>query len=236
MPIMRIHYYAKALQMASVMHVVLPQNTPSQCAVVLLGPGGSDSTWWLRNCLLQPLADQASCAFILPAVLEGCGFDMAYGYRFGASLRKDIPEWLERYLPAIPTKNWHIAGYTSSGTAAIRMALTCPNRYLSAASFGGHPNPLGWFDEDDPYLTSKRLACIWGSRDEAAQYDLSRLRSQTADAPVVLMIAPEGSHVLQESWRISHCQTITDDLSDENAPRRCLETFLSFLSRNAEMR
>lgn len=49
MPLLKIHYYAKALQMASVMHVVLPKGGAARSVCFLLGPEGSASDWWLRG-------------------------------------------------------------------------------------------------------------------------------------------------------------------------------------------
>lgn len=231
MAVMRIHYYAKALQMASVMHAVLPQDAPVERTVVLLGPEGSDSTWWLRRCLLEALAQENRCAFVLPSVLEGCGFDMAYGYRFGTSLREDVPQWLSRHLPAIPAGEWHIAGYGVSGAAAVHAALACPQRYTSAASFGGRLDLQKLFDGEHPYLNEKRLQCLFGSREAAP--DLTALKTEDAQGPALLVIAPEGSGAVEDARRMAGCETVLDSLAGEMAPQRCLGQFLSFLQRGS---
>lgn len=233
MPMMRVHFYSKALQMASVMHVVLPSGNPRQ-TVMLLGPGGSDGTWWPQHCLMQPLADQYDCAFVLVPALEGCGFDMAYGYRFGKSLREDVPQWLQRHMPVLPMEKLHIAGYDVCGAGALQAALMSEGRFASAACFGGCADVKSYQHTPHPYLTPKRMQCLWGDQ-MAAWPDITMLRNRMPQLPL-LVIAPEGGAAHAAALRIGGCTLVHDSMDDADAPARCLKKYLSFLSPQTEVR
>lgn len=164
MPLLKIHYYAKALQMASVMHVVLPEGGAVQGVCFLLGPEGSASDWWLRHSRLCTLADERQMAFVLPSVLQGCGFDMAYGYRFEQALCRDIPEWLSRHLPCLALSQMpvSIAGYRLGGTGAAHAALDCPDLFGTVGCFDALLAPPSQSGRAFSWLTDKRRRLLWG--------------------------------------------------------------------------
>lgn len=164
MPLLKIHYYARALQMASVMHVVLPEGSTAHDVCFLLGPEGSTSDWWLRHSRLCALADERRTAFVLPAVLQGCGFDMAYGYRFEQALCCDIPEWLSRHLPCLALSHMpvSIAGYRLGGTGAAHAALDRPEQFGTVGCFDALLAPSVHVGRAFPWLTDKRRRLLWG--------------------------------------------------------------------------
>lgn len=111
---------------------------------MLLGPEGSDSSWWLRHARLEVLASTYGVVFLMPAVLEGCGFDMAFGYRFGQSLCQDLFVELEHDLPSLalrPETTW-VVGLGFSGLGALHAALTRPTAFAELPAWELCPTSL----------------------------------------------------------------------------------------------
>ncbi len=204
MALLTIHYYAKSIQMASVLQVVLPEQalySPDRPlpVVLLLSPEGAEGAWWLRHCRLEHLSERRNVAFVLVPCLQGCHCDMAYGYRFAQVVEQDIPAWLDRNLPLLSTKGqWWIAGCSMGGTGALRTALLHPERYAGTASFWGRLSHRENVEHPLPgdYLTPRRLHQLYGT-DPAAltgtDMDLLALLNRAADsAPTLHLCTGQG--------------------------------------------
>lgn len=235
MPVMTVHFYAASLQMASVMHMVLPSEDSPKGTLLLLGPEGSASAWWLRHARLEATAERYQLAFVLPSTLQGCGFDMAYGYRFGQSLCKDIPEWLETRLPCLRLKErpLYIAGYRLSGTGAIHAALCHPERFETAGAFQASLDISARFAAPDGYLTPKRLRSLWGEVPAAGSpldlTALARRRTKEGSLPRLFLADPLDGEGFVHSCGKNACRVWACGNADSpDAPERCLNAFLDF--------
>lgn len=244
MPIMTVHFYSPALQMASVMHVALPTDGSPNGTLFLLGPEGSASAWWLRHARLEEMAERRRLALVLPSALQGCGFDMAYGYRFEQSLCTDIPDWLETQLPCLRLRERprYLAGLRLSGTGAIHAALRHPGRFEAVGAFCAPTDIAACFDAPDGYLTPKRLRSLWGEAPAAGSPldlpALARVRAEEGALPRLFFAAASAeadAFVRACGKDVCHVQAC-GDADSPNTPEICLNAFLDFCAAPAEGR
>ncbi len=197
MPVVSIRNYCSYVQMAGVLHVLLPSDffagAPLRASTLfLLAPEGEDGSRWLRHTQAERLADRYGIAIVLVSCLQGCYTDMAFGYRFFQSLCKGVPAYLRRILPAIPLDNGKtlIAGASMGGMGAIKWALAEPERFAAAASFSGRLDNRESFQSpvDGDWLTVKRMINLWGSPDAipGSDNDLQTLLHKAAQAEAKL--------------------------------------------------
>ncbi len=188
-------YYCGQIGMATELRIVLPDryllDGSPDSTLILLSPEGESGLGFYQKGDIAAICDEFSlCAVLVPS-LEGCYTDMKLGYPFYASL-KNIRNYISEYLPGIPMQSGKmlIAGASSGGRAALRLAMEEPELFRAAASFSGlitnDREPNGWF-------TEKRMSCLYGTREERKADDdaFAALCAETSQDSIYLYVSQE---------------------------------------------
>lgn len=168
MAVLTVHYYCDSIQMTSLLYIAMPDEPPRDengyPTVLLLAPEGAEGDRWMKEAPLERWAKEKHLAFVMPATLQGCYTDMAYGYRFFEAIAREIPAFLKRNLPCLNMQSdLSVAGISMGAAAAVRLALTEPF-IKKAAVFSGRLDPASSYANplDNDWLTPKRMLCLWG--------------------------------------------------------------------------
>ena len=133
-------FYSKALEMDTLVHVVLPnEGDLSRTKVVYLLHGLSDNaSAWSRYTMVERYALSAGVAVIMPEVQRSFYCDTASGMAYFSYIAQELPELCAHFfsLSRNPALNY-IMGLSMGGYGALKCALTFPEQYAGCGSFSG---------------------------------------------------------------------------------------------------
>ena len=138
MALLRCDLFSQELQMATVIHVIIPdgvenKNTP----VVYLLHGLSDnSSSWMRLTSIERYAKRHNVAIIMPEVQRSFYADMKYGLNYFSYVSKELIQFAHTMfnLPTSRDKTF-VAGLSMGGHGALKCGLTFPDQYAGIAAF-----------------------------------------------------------------------------------------------------
>ncbi len=133
-------FYSKALEMDTLVHVVLPnEGDLSRTKVVYLLHGLSDNaSAWSRYTAVERYALNAGAAVVMPEVQRSFYCDTASGMAYFRYISRELPEMCAHFfsLSREPAFNY-IMGLSMGGYGALKCALTYPGQYAGCGSFSG---------------------------------------------------------------------------------------------------
>lgn len=149
---MSIHsnnFYSNTLRQATRVTVILPEPIGPAGTVLpdyvrgdrklptlwLLHGLGGDATSWLRRTNIELLATQYRIAVVMPETGRGFYTDMAAGPQYWTYLTTELPARMRYMFPlsAAPVQNY-VMGNSMGGYAALRWALTMPEKFAAVAA------------------------------------------------------------------------------------------------------
>jgi putative tributyrin esterase len=139
MPWAEVHWRSEILLKQTTMQVILPSvGRPPYATFYLLHGLGDDSTMWMRRTRIEMYVRALPLIVVMPDGYRGFYTDNAEGPAYARHLGVEIPDFVERNLPARPARGARaIGGLSMGGYGALRVALGYPERFCSANSHSG---------------------------------------------------------------------------------------------------
>lgn len=131
--------YSSSLSMMTSLTVTIPDNTNGDMPVLFLLHGLSDNhSAWLRRTNVDLYAEQSGIAVVMPEVQRSFYTDMTHGLKYFSYIADELPAICRRMFRFSGKREDNfIAGLSMGGYGALKVALTCPEKFLAAASFSG---------------------------------------------------------------------------------------------------
>jgi S-formylglutathione hydrolase FrmB len=111
-----------------------------------------DYTIWSRRTSIERYVEGLPLIVVMPDSGRGFYLDAAEGFAYGTALGEELPALIKGYFPT--KEGWCTTGLSMGGYGALRLALTHPELFKSAAS---HSGAVGFGHLPD-YLSDSRSA------------------------------------------------------------------------------
>ena len=212
---LRVDFYSDALELGTVMTVLLPQRTDTQIGLDTAAPGGpppvlyllhglsDDDTTWVRRTSVERYAAGLGLAVVMPQVHRSFYSDEAYGGRYWTFLSEELPALVASMLRVSTAReDTFVAGLSMGGYGALKWALRAPERFAAAASLSGALDLAAWDRRwsrpEDPRMGERIFggAPVAGTDD-----DLLHLVASTdpAAAPALYVACGTEDELLEDS-------------------------------------
>ncbi len=151
MALIHVDFFSEVLGMSSQLDVILPQKTHGEIGIasaakkekypvlyLLHGMTDNQSTWQ-RNTSIERYAAEKGIAVVMPCCHLGWYTDMKYGFRYFTYISQEVPDVCRKFFPCISDlrEDHFVAGNSMGGYGALKLALSCPDRFCAAASLSG---------------------------------------------------------------------------------------------------
>lgn len=173
MSLAHLNWFSETLLKMVGTNVLLPDAGLGPFPVFYLLHGLSDDyTAWIRRTSIERYISGVPLIVVMADGGRGFYTDNADGPAYGRFFAEELPACIERIFPARTDRAGRcIGGLSMGGYGALRLALTHPDRYVSANSHSGAL--LAW--RHDPSFTSLAAAehqRIFGPRANGSAHDL----------------------------------------------------------------
>lgn len=179
------HWFSKTLGKQLASYILLPEVGEGPfCVFYLLHGLSDDHTIWLRRTRIEQYVAGLPLIVVMPDGFRGFYTANEQGPDYDAYLAQELPEVIERYFPARRDRAGRcIGGLSMGGYGALRMALTHPDRYVSAHSHSG-----AVLHGTKPWPASEHAEFnrIFGANAAGSRHDLMHLAKQAKSAGVTL--------------------------------------------------
>jgi putative tributyrin esterase len=156
MALVTCDFFSETLEFGTSITVVLPQSTESQIGVsapeqntdfpvlYLLHGLSDDHTAWSRYTSIERYAAAAGIAVVMPAVGRSFYADEAHGHPYWSYIAEELPSIVQSFFRiSTAPEDTFVAGLSMGGYGALKLALTHPGRFASAASLSGAVDVVG---------------------------------------------------------------------------------------------
>ena len=142
MALMQTRYYARSIDLAMGVNIVLPEHTeawqaPPAVLYLLHGLSGDQSSW-IAGSSIERYARDYNLAVVMPDAHKSFYCDMEHGSDYWKLFSEELPMLVNRWLKVSsdPQKTF-VAGASMGGYGAIKLALARPDLFSAAASLSG---------------------------------------------------------------------------------------------------
>ena len=158
MALVELSFFSPLLEQNARVFVALPElaevgaGERLKTVWMLHGYSGSCSDWQ-RLSGIERHAVARRCAVVMPDAENSFYADMAYGKPWFTYLTQELPDYLRRILPLSDKREDNfIGGLSSGGYGAMKIALTCPERFAAVACLSAYniPEDFSWQYPDKP--------------------------------------------------------------------------------------
>jgi S-formylglutathione hydrolase FrmB len=136
MAFLDLNYFSQALQKMQRAKLIIPEgvNPPYHVLIQLHGLSDDESAW-TRRTSIERYVDGLPLLVAMPDGGRGFYCDALQGYAYGTAIGMELPKLLDRWFDLKP--GWAIGGLSMGGYGCFRLALSHPERFVSAASHSG---------------------------------------------------------------------------------------------------
>lgn len=150
MAFLEFNYYSKALAKRVTVNVLLPEinkkeegvgigNNREYKTLYLFHGLTQNRTDWMRRSSIERYAERYRIAVIMPEVDRSWYTDTAYGANYFTFVSEELPGVCRGYFRGMSDKREDnfVAGLSMGGYGALKVALTCPEKFGGCASLSG---------------------------------------------------------------------------------------------------
>ncbi|MDF2959732.1 MAG: esterase [Paenibacillus sp.] len=228
------HFFSESLGISASMYVILPQPTTRQIGMetravkekhptlFLLHGLSDDHTIWMRRTSIERYAAEYGLAVVMPAVNRSFYTDMAHGYRYWTFISEELPALARSFFPLSEQReDTFAAGLSMGGYGALKLALSCPDRFAAGASLSGATDVARLAEERDPV----EFGHIFGDlkKFKGSRNDLFHLAEELSQSggprPRLYQCCGTEDFLYQDNVRFrEHCRSLSLDLTYEEEP------------------
>lgn len=146
--------------------------------------GGGDHTEWTRQISIERYAEAKGLALVLPRVDRSYYMDMKQGGAYFTYLSEELPRIVQYLFPiSHQPEDTFVAGISTGGYGAFKLALRCHDQYAAAASLSGGLDLIGRLREENGFAPGEAER-IFGSTEklEGSNDDLFALAAEVGKA------------------------------------------------------
>jgi S-formylglutathione hydrolase FrmB len=185
MALIELHLYSETLTMDTELHVVYPNphdDTPRKTLWLLHGSSG-DSSVWLRNTVVEQIAERYNIVTIMPDGINSCFTDMNRGNRFTTYATEELPRLMGDMFPRLSParEDNYVSGYSNGGYGAYLLGLTRPDFYCAIGAFSGANKVQGAYPKDDSKRAHDRYV-VFGDPIAGSKYDTELLARKVSES------------------------------------------------------
>lgn len=228
------HFFSESLGVSASMHVILPQPTTRQIGMetrtikekhptlYLLHGLSDDHTIWMRRTSIERYAAEYGLAVIMPAVNRGFYTDMAHGYKYWTFISEELPALARSFFPLSDKReDTFAAGLSMGGYGALKLALSCPDRFAAGASLSGAVDVASLAHSRDPVEFRNifgELDLIKGSANDLF-YLAEKMAGSEGPTPKLYQCCGTEDFLYDSNVRFrDHCRSLKLELTYEEDP------------------
>ncbi|MBE7029194.1 MAG: esterase family protein [Clostridia bacterium] len=147
MALCELKFFSEALQMHSVVNVIIPQSSTSgeigtnnntknekyKCLYLLHGLSDDESIW-LRRTSIERYANRYGVCVVMPCGGRSFYTDMKYGGKYYTYIAEEVPKVIGEFFNVSDKReDTYIAGQSMGGYGALKIALKNPDRFCACA-------------------------------------------------------------------------------------------------------
>lgn len=193
MAFIQAQFFSEALNVASTVNVVLPEqrqgigvtgargDAPPPVLYLLHGYS-DDHSIWMRRTSVERYAARYGLAVVMPAVNHSFYTDEAQGERYWTYVSEELPRAMRRFFRLSDrAQDTYVAGLSMGGYGALKLAMTFPERFAAAGSFSGAADPAALCRQGG-VMNRAQFARVFGDMDafEGGENDLFALMKRPA--------------------------------------------------------
>ena len=187
MNLIHLRYKSQMLGKNTAAYVLLPPPGPTRFPVMLLLHGlWGDYSDWQRKTSIERYAEDQNLIIVMPDEGRSFYLDSNQGENYGRAIGEELPALLDGYFPTKP--EYCVTGLSMGGFGAVRLALTYPDRFVSAASHSGAFYVTTGHPQSDPDVNAT-LTGLVGPNPEGGPNDLANLAANAAKRPALVWTA-----------------------------------------------
>ena len=144
MSFLSVNFFSNVLGMGCTANVILPQSSPVQTiekpfkTLYLLHGLSDDHTAWTRYTSIERYARERGIAVVMPCVHRSFYTDMKIGYKYFTFVSDELISIMEEMFPlSNKREDRYAAGLSMGGYGAVKLGLSCSEKFSVAASLSG---------------------------------------------------------------------------------------------------
>lgn len=164
MALVHLNHYSYYLGMDIPMDILLPEkrgqkperlNGKQYPVLYLLHGHSDDNTCWIRKSLIELWVRDYDVVVVMPNGHRGFYTNGKQGQLYYDYFAEEIPLVIANYFPVSKRReDTYVAGLSMGGYGALKLALSCPQRFGTAASMSGAMDAFGATDRADTLTTA----------------------------------------------------------------------------------
>lgn len=219
-----VRFFSETLGLMSTMYVLMLQRTMAdaqrkrrpKCRTLYLLHGHSDDhTAWQRWTSIERYVEGSNLAVVMLAVHLSFYNDMAHGGKYWQFISEEVPILVrDMFSLSSRREDNFAAGLSMGGYGALKLALTCPDRYAAAASLSGATDiqEVVSVNQNDPLNKAwlEEMRTVFGdlSKGSGSKHDLFALAKKVSKGSI-------------KSWLYQCCGTEDDLYTKSPLPQFC---------------
>lgn len=199
-------FWSESLQKECAMNIVLPDRVKTRkklCVLYQLHGLSDDHTAWMRRTSIERYVADLPLIVVMPDGGRSFYCDGERGSAYESMIMKDVVGFVERFFPVrTERKGRAIGGLSMGGYGAMKLALKCPDKFVSVVSHSsafhfGHDPRIQYPEnhERDAILGDSRI----GGKDDLI---LIAAKLSPAKAPAIRFDCGTGDALLPSSRKL----------------------------------